>query len=88
MDEKADDQTPLRHILMLSGGKDSTALALYMRDKYPEIEMETVYHTHGVARDLRISDEDRGISGKAGPPSQERRGARSFPQDVSGSMAL
>lgn len=27
-----------RHILSLSGGKDSTALALYMRDKVPEIE--------------------------------------------------
>ena len=28
----------VRHILGLSGGKDSTALALYMRDKLPEIE--------------------------------------------------
>ncbi len=27
-----------RHILSLSGGKDSTALALYMRDKVPEME--------------------------------------------------
>jgi 3'-phosphoadenosine 5'-phosphosulfate sulfotransferase (PAPS reductase)/FAD synthetase len=27
-----------RHILMLSGGKDSTALALYMRDKVPQME--------------------------------------------------
>lgn len=27
-----------RHILSLSGGKDSTALALYMRDKIPEME--------------------------------------------------
>lgn len=27
-----------RHILALSGGKDSTALALYMRDKVPEME--------------------------------------------------
>lgn len=27
-----------RHILGLSGGKDSTALALYLRDKIPEIE--------------------------------------------------
>jgi 3'-phosphoadenosine 5'-phosphosulfate sulfotransferase (PAPS reductase)/FAD synthetase len=27
-----------RHILMLSGGKDSTALALYMRDRVPEME--------------------------------------------------
>ena len=28
----------VRHILGLSGGKDSTALAIYMRDKVPEIE--------------------------------------------------
>lgn len=27
-----------RHILALSGGKDSTALALYMRDRVPEME--------------------------------------------------
>jgi 3'-phosphoadenosine 5'-phosphosulfate sulfotransferase (PAPS reductase)/FAD synthetase len=27
-----------RHILMLSGGKDSTALAIYMRDRAPEME--------------------------------------------------
>lgn len=29
---------PVRHILSLSGGKDSTALALYMRDRVPETE--------------------------------------------------
>jgi len=28
----------VRHILGLSGGKDSTALAIYMRDRVPEIE--------------------------------------------------
>ena len=28
----------VRHILSLSGGKDSTALAIYMRDKIPEME--------------------------------------------------
>jgi 3'-phosphoadenosine 5'-phosphosulfate sulfotransferase (PAPS reductase)/FAD synthetase len=30
--------TPTRHILCLSGGKDSTALALYMRDRIPDME--------------------------------------------------
>ncbi|HQJ51927.1 MAG TPA: phosphoadenosine phosphosulfate reductase family protein [Anaerolineae bacterium] len=30
--------TKVRHILSLSGGKDSTALALYLRDKVPELE--------------------------------------------------
>lgn len=35
------DQTtgsPIRHILSLSGGKDSTALAIYMKDRIPELE--------------------------------------------------
>jgi len=30
--------TPVRHILGLSGGKDSTALAIHMRDRVPEME--------------------------------------------------
>ena len=29
---------PQRHILGLSGGKDSTALAIYMKDRVPEME--------------------------------------------------
>jgi hypothetical protein len=32
----------VRHILSLSGGKDSAALAIYMRDKIPE--MEYIFH--------------------------------------------
>ena len=32
------DETACRHILSLSGGKDSTALALYMRDRVPQME--------------------------------------------------
>jgi 3'-phosphoadenosine 5'-phosphosulfate sulfotransferase (PAPS reductase)/FAD synthetase len=35
--------TEYRHILMLSGGKDSTALALYMRDKRPDINFEYIF---------------------------------------------
>ena len=30
--------TTVRHILSLSGGKDSTALAIYLRDRIPEME--------------------------------------------------
>lgn len=33
----------VRNVLMISGGKDSTALALYMREHYPDIEMEYVF---------------------------------------------
>ena len=29
---------PIRHILSLSGGKDSTALAIFMKDRIPEME--------------------------------------------------
>lgn len=36
---------PFRHILSLSGGKDSAALAIYMRDRIPE--MEYVFHDTG-----------------------------------------
>ena len=37
----------MRHICLISGGKDSTALALYMRDQHPEIDMEYVFNdTH------------------------------------------
>jgi len=32
------DDRSCRHILSLSGGKDSTALALYMRDRVPQME--------------------------------------------------
>lgn len=35
----------VRHILSLSGGKDSAALAIYMRDRVPE--MEYVFHDSG-----------------------------------------
>ena len=30
--------SPIRHILSISGGKDSAALAIYMRDKVPDME--------------------------------------------------
>ncbi len=37
--------TPVRHILSLSGGKDSTALAIYMRDRVEG--MEYIFHDTG-----------------------------------------
>ncbi|MDY0222147.1 MAG: phosphoadenosine phosphosulfate reductase family protein [Desulfobacterium sp.] len=36
-----------RHILALSGGKDSAALAVYMREKYPELPLEYVFTDSG-----------------------------------------
>ena len=35
--------TKPRHVVMLSGGKDSTALALYLRDRHPERSFEYVF---------------------------------------------
>ena len=32
--------TKVRHVLGISGGKDSTALAIYLRDNYPELNIE------------------------------------------------
>src|SRR3954453_7781658 len=38
-----DSSKPVRHILSLSGGKDSTALAIHMRTTRPDLEMEYVF---------------------------------------------
>jgi len=40
---KANDCTSIKHIVSLSGGKDSAALAIYMRNKYPQIKVEYVF---------------------------------------------
>lgn len=32
-----------RHVALISGGKDSTALAIYLRERYPEMEVEYVF---------------------------------------------
>lgn len=34
----------VRHILGISGGKDSAALAIYLREKYPKLKIE--YYNH------------------------------------------
>lgn len=45
----ADIQAPVRHVLSLSGGKDSAALAIYLRDRVPEIE----YIFHDTDKELK-----------------------------------
>lgn len=42
MSETSESGVPVRHILSLSGGKDSAALAIYLRDRVPE--MEYIFH--------------------------------------------
>jgi tRNA(Ile)-lysidine synthase TilS/MesJ len=36
-----------KHVLGLSGGKDSSALAIYMRDNYPNIELDYFFTDTG-----------------------------------------
>ncbi|BAP35156.1 hypothetical protein AS4_02160 [Acinetobacter guillouiae] len=38
---------PIKHVLGLSGGKDSAALAVYMRDNYPELDIEYFFTDTG-----------------------------------------
>jgi 3'-phosphoadenosine 5'-phosphosulfate sulfotransferase (PAPS reductase)/FAD synthetase len=40
----------IRHLLGISGGKDSAALAIYMRDKYPELDIE--YYSCDTGKEL------------------------------------
>ena len=39
--------TKVRHILGISGGKDSAALAIYMNQRYPELDMEYFFTDTG-----------------------------------------
>ncbi len=40
----------VRHVLGISGGKDSAALAIYLKEKYPELEIE--YYTIDTGKEL------------------------------------
>ena len=35
-----------RHVLGLSGGRDSAALAVFMRQNHPGLEIEYFFHRH------------------------------------------
>ena len=32
----------VRHVLGISGGKDSAALAIYMKNKYPQLKVDPI----------------------------------------------
>lgn len=40
----------VRHVLGISGGKDSAALAIYMKDKYPDLDIE--YYTADTGKEM------------------------------------
>lgn len=56
----------VRHVMGISGGKDSTALAIYMKLKYPEIEMEYYFSDTGKELDevYKLIDELEAFLGK------------------------
>ena len=41
------NRRPLRHVLGISGGKDSAALAIYLRTHYPELDLEYYFMDTG-----------------------------------------
>lgn len=56
----------IKHVLGISGGKDSAALAIYMRDLYPELDIE--YYTCDTGKELadtyKLIDDLEGYLGK------------------------
>lgn len=49
----ARESTGVRHVLGLSGGKDSAALAVYIKDKYPEIHEKVEYFFSDTGAELK-----------------------------------
>lgn len=43
-------ETPVKHLLGISGGKDSAALAIYLQSNYPELDVE--YYTCDTGKEL------------------------------------
>ena len=49
-----DTESEVRHILSLSGGKDSTALALYLRDRIPSLAQLRQFEGYSDANQLNL----------------------------------
>src|SRR4051794_6328359 len=56
----------VRHVLGISGGKDSAALAIYLKDKYPTLNIEYYFTDTGKELDetYKVIDNLEGILGK------------------------
>lgn len=61
-----DNQNKVRHVLGISGGKDSAALAIYMKNKYPTLDID--YYTCDTGKELdetyRLVEKLEGYLGK------------------------
>ena len=62
----------VRHILSMSGGKDSTALAVYMRDRQPDMEYVFCDTKKELKETYDYLWEGRGVSGQADHPAERR----------------
>ena len=47
------EDSQYRHVLGISGGKDSAALAIYLKDHYPEIHERVEYFFSGTGAELQ-----------------------------------
>ena len=58
-----------RHVLGISGGKDSAALAVYMATKHPDLDIEYFYTDTGeeLPGGLRVPGQARGQAAQADP---------------------
>ena len=56
----------LKHVLGISGGKDSAALAIYMKDKYPSLDLTYYFTDTGKELDetYQLIDRREGYLGK------------------------
>lgn len=73
----------IRHILGVSGGKDSAALALYLKEKYAEIDMEYYFSDTGkeLAETYQYLDKIEGLLGKKIIKLEKHKGSHKEPFD-------
>ena len=46
----------VRHVLGISGGKDSSALAIYLRNNYPELDID--YYFADTGKELKLTENE------------------------------
>ena len=73
-----------RYVLGLSGGRDSAALAVYMRQNHPEYGSGLLLHRHrqGVARGVRVPGQAGRVPRQADNASESRPGLRLLAEAV------
>lgn len=67
----------IKHVLGISGGKDSAALAIYMRDNYPDLEIEYFFTDTGKELD-EVYEYLSYLEGYLGKPVQHINPDRDF----------